>query len=466
MIMGKQPVGSPRAWRVRLRAPISEGDFDCLIRDCPRPLVAEREELDHEEALTAIDAKDSDGAFTIVWVPPGADEFEIRAENWIGAPPSLLHASISTIRALWSSDRSAYFCAGELSESGYDAIVRFTAILREVESLKKQVAASWQTINEHLHLARRDVSRAKQSEIGAATEKVLQANIALLNTQTSLEQLDPELDSPSKRLCAELILAANLHDRLEMLEGPVEFASNQYEAIASRLNENNNARRERWLEAAIIALLLVNTAAMFTGSEKDHAVEAEQTERAPQALTQKGTGPETAAPIERAKKQAATDRGSRSASGGETVAPPASTAAVGAPAGSPASPESAELDATACRTRLNSLRANAKIGFSGATALLPAPSLKALGKAAEALKRCKDVTVEVRAAGAGRATAEVERRRANAVISALVRAGVNASALTSAAPETAKPSKGNVAPAETVGFGAVDFVVRSKDAGG
>jgi hypothetical protein len=270
IVMSEKPVVSARAWRVIFRAPSSEPDFDSLIACAPRQLVAEREEIDISEALAAEQLNKDATEFTVIWAPPGASNVEPRAESWIGARSPFLRASISTIRVLWSNNRAVYFCAPELYQSGYDAIIRFTAIAREASSLERRMAGSWRGVSEHIGLVH-STSRIKQGDINAATENIIKLEMALLTTQASLEQLDEKLDSTSKRLCAELIIAANLHDRLEMLEDPIEFVSNHYEVVNSRLIEGKNASRGIWLEILIVLLLAVNTAMLFVSPHKDPA---------------------------------------------------------------------------------------------------------------------------------------------------------------------------------------------------
>jgi hypothetical protein len=66
-----------------------------------------------------------------------------------------------------------------------------------------------------------------------------------LRITNSLEQLEPALAEPSKRLFAEFVSGAALYDRLEMLEGPIQFALGQYELANTRLIEANLAHKER-----------------------------------------------------------------------------------------------------------------------------------------------------------------------------------------------------------------------------
>ena len=77
------------------------------------------------------------------------------------------------------------------------------------------------------------------------TEVATRLKMAWLRVNRSLEQLDPILALPSKRVFSELVAAASLYDRVEMLEEPVQFALDHYEISNTRLIDTNLAREER-----------------------------------------------------------------------------------------------------------------------------------------------------------------------------------------------------------------------------
>ncbi len=88
--------------------------------------------------------------------------------------------------------------------------------------------------------------------------------VSYLRITKALEQLNPALDQLSKRIYAELILAAKLYDRMELLEEPTQFAWDHYEVASSRMIEQKNAGNERMsaiigagLELIIIVVLLI-----------------------------------------------------------------------------------------------------------------------------------------------------------------------------------------------------------------
>ena len=60
----------------------------------------------------------------------------------------------------------------------------------------------------------------RQRHVNEMTEIATRMKMVWLRVSRSLEQLDPALADPSKRLFAELVSAASLYDRVEMLEDP------------------------------------------------------------------------------------------------------------------------------------------------------------------------------------------------------------------------------------------------------
>ena len=190
--MVEKPVLSAHAWRVTFKAPTTDADFGSLVLDAPRPLVAVREEFNVTDALDALPPKLESTEFVVIWAPPGATTVEHDLESWAGVGSPLLRASISTIRVLWSNNRAVLFCAPEPFESGYDAVVRFTVIMREVGLLDEQMASIWRSINKHLHLVHASIARSKRKEVNQAYEKAVELKLMFLRTQTSLEQLSTE----------------------------------------------------------------------------------------------------------------------------------------------------------------------------------------------------------------------------------------------------------------------------------
>src|SRR5258708_8128335 len=120
------------------------------------------------------------------------------------------------------------------------------------------MAATWPQIKAHTpstHAVTRKQLRL-QPQVDALTEQATEMKAAHLRLQTALEQLDPTLSGTSKRMYAELVTAAALHERVEMLEDPIQFALDHYELANWRLTEIGAARKGHFLEVLIVVILL------------------------------------------------------------------------------------------------------------------------------------------------------------------------------------------------------------------
>jgi len=129
--------------------------------------------------------------------------------------------------------------------------------LRRTVALEREMTAMWPQIDAYKALTHRVRRRqlGLQSKIDALTERATTMSVDLMRLQTALEQLDPKLTSGSKRLYAELVLQAGIYERLEMLEDPIDFASEHFELANTRLIEARNALTGFYLEALIVVVL-------------------------------------------------------------------------------------------------------------------------------------------------------------------------------------------------------------------
>ena len=108
-------------------------------------------------------------------------------------------------------------------------------------ALEATMKSAWASIEADADLThavtRRDQKR--QRHVNEMTEIATRMKMAWLRVSRSIEQLDPALADPSKRLFAELVSAASLYDRMEMLDDPVQFALDHYEISNARLIETS-----------------------------------------------------------------------------------------------------------------------------------------------------------------------------------------------------------------------------------
>jgi hypothetical protein len=200
----------------------------------------------------------------LIWVPADVAiprDLEQRLETWLleglGSKRSVIRSGLRTSRIIWTDDRAVIHTSAEQVMDVRDAVIRFTIASRETLILEQQMAENWPTIDARTSRSHNVPLRGqtRQADVKQVTEQVSHMRATLLRLETALEQLDPALSSTSKRLYAELSEQARLHDRLEVLEDPIEFAVDHYELANSRLIEAKNAAREYFVGSLIAVLL-------------------------------------------------------------------------------------------------------------------------------------------------------------------------------------------------------------------
>jgi hypothetical protein len=175
-----------------------------------------------------------------------------------------VRAGIRTVRVFWHDGRALLYAAPEQVNDALDAIVRFTSVEREISALESAIAVNWSTIESDASLThsvgRREQRR--QSHVDAMMRLATRMQMSRLRVERALEQLDPRLTESSKRLYAELSLAAAQHDRLDQIDEPIQFTLDHYELANTRLIEARNAAQDRahsltghFLEIVVVLLL-------------------------------------------------------------------------------------------------------------------------------------------------------------------------------------------------------------------
>ena len=269
-----------KAWLVSFQeAPIplhpnsSASEYSSIVIDQPRGLIASLTEKDAEQLLAAPCTGNAE-SLAIVWMPPGVNTpsgIEQDAEAWVhnsaGTKKSAsIRAGVRTVRVIWSHNRALIFTASEQLQSAIDAVVRFSVVQSDALKLEKEMNSTWRAIHSDAPLTHSMTSRDKrdQARVFEMSQLVTRMRVSHLRITEALEQLNPALDQLSKRIYAELILAANLYDRVELLEDPIQCAWDHFELASSRLIEIKNALDERrdaiigtGLELIIILVLLI-----------------------------------------------------------------------------------------------------------------------------------------------------------------------------------------------------------------
>jgi hypothetical protein len=252
---GVETESQPQAWRIEFAedSKAHPSGVETIEIAEPRNVTALLTPLALSVALRQTTPQ-TDGAVTVVWMPPSVDRtstVERDADEWMrGAgekrKEAMVRADVRTMRVVWDGSRVVIYASQRDIRFALDAIVRFSVAQKEAFALEAAVKSEWASIEANVDLThavtRRDQRR--QRHINEITESAARRKIAWLRVSRSIEQLDPTLAEPSKRLFAELVSGASLYDRMEMLDDPIQYALDQYELANARLTEASHARKE------------------------------------------------------------------------------------------------------------------------------------------------------------------------------------------------------------------------------
>jgi hypothetical protein len=256
-----------QAWRVAFAPKPPEGVTPLVVVREPVDAVAIANSIDVASVLSG-SGEDHDG-LEIVWLPPnarGSLEIEKRADAWsappVGPPQPLIRASLRSTRVIWTNARAVIATAADQLADAIDAVVRFTATERALRAIERSTAEAWAEADRQrvLTVAATRKPTGFRRRLVALTEQASRIRSAHLRLQIAVEQLDLELSTGSKRLYAELALQANLHDRIEMREGPIEFINYHCELANSRLIEARDSLSTLLIAILLVAQLLVEVA--------------------------------------------------------------------------------------------------------------------------------------------------------------------------------------------------------------
>jgi hypothetical protein len=252
---GDETAVQPQAWRIEFaegsKAP--PGGVETIEIAEPRNVTALLTPLALSVALRPT-APQADGPVTVVWMPPSVDRdstVERDADEWMRRAgekrkEAIVRADVRTMRVVWDESRVLIYASQRDIRSALDAIVRFSITQKEAFALEAGVQSEWASIEANVDLthAVRWRDQRRQRHVNEITESAARRKIAWLRISRSVEQLDPTLAAPSKRLFAELVSGASLYDRMEMLDDPIQYALDQYELANARLTESDHARNE------------------------------------------------------------------------------------------------------------------------------------------------------------------------------------------------------------------------------
>jgi hypothetical protein len=261
-----------QAWKISYLAAAPAGQSPLAVISEPRTVIAVASPIPLAEAM-AMPAGPREDSLLVIWVPSAVGvpvDLDSSLQSWMrrDLPPNRapVQASIKTVRVVCSETRSIIYAVPEHLSEAMDAVARFTLAARQTADLEAQVAATWRDIKVHTPLthAVKGKQLRLQPQVNAMTERATEMKTMHLRLQLALEQLDQGLSSTSKRMYADLADAASLHDRMEMIEDPIQFALEHYELATSRLTEVSTANKGLILEALIVVVLLADFVVHFS----------------------------------------------------------------------------------------------------------------------------------------------------------------------------------------------------------
>jgi hypothetical protein len=213
------------------------------------------------------------GALTVIWMPPEVNtpaSIERDVDAWTRGADSVrkevnVRAEVRTLRVVWGDSRAVIYANQGDLRFALDALMRFSVTQREALALEGAMRSTWDTIEEDTALthALTMADLKRQNHVNQMTEFATRLKMTWLRIFRTLDQLDPPVAEPSKRIFAELVSAASLHDRMETLENPIQFALDHYEISNTRLIDMYLARTDRvnsiYGYGILIILLLIQT---------------------------------------------------------------------------------------------------------------------------------------------------------------------------------------------------------------
>ncbi|PZA13659.1 OmpA family protein [Rhodopseudomonas palustris] len=228
-------------------------------------------------------------------------------------------------------------------------------------------------------------------------------------------------------------------------------------------------------EAEVKALAAMDAAQRRAAKAKAEAKAKEAAAKVAAEAAAKEAAAKEAAAKEAADKAAA-EAAAKQAAAEETAKKAAADEAAKQVAAKPAAVPAAEIKTASatgelpvateqdCQGRVSSLVAAEKINFERRSAVIDKASLPLLDKLAAAIKQCPAVTIEVAgytdAAGKKAANLALSKRRAEAVVASLSKAGIGAVKLVAAGYGSAKPIAANTTAEGRAQNRRIEFVVK------
>jgi hypothetical protein len=185
------------------------------------------------------------------------------AQDPDGAPP--VYVKSRALELWWRPGRVMLKCDTEQVRELLDAVVEFSHYERELRRTEREIAASWNEVEQDKALAFDvTVTDLRESERTAARmARVFGRRIRHARTEPHLYAPDSRLPSVARKLGEDLREKARTEARSETVNSQLEVFEHIYEMASQRMGEYKAARQGHLMEWAIIWLLVAEALLML-----------------------------------------------------------------------------------------------------------------------------------------------------------------------------------------------------------
>jgi hypothetical protein len=211
--------------------------------------------------------------FYFLFLPSGSAtpiEWQRGAEEWMNEPALVAeHPTIDLVaqsdRILWRPGRAVLVGSAIRLAETRAGLIDFSFHEGELRKLERELEADWPRAESDTALAHAVDRRAlvRSGHIGEMSQRMALRRIRLARLAPRLEKASVHLAGPTRRLVAELVLQAEVVDRLKNVDDRLEVFEDLYELANDRLAEFQSFRLEYRLEAWIIAILVIEVLLML-----------------------------------------------------------------------------------------------------------------------------------------------------------------------------------------------------------
>ena len=215
----------------------------------------------------------SEAIFHFVFLPSGvATPYEVRkhAEDWIakahaGENREAISLALLGDQLTWRPGRSMIVGDPVRMPEIFPGVLQFSFYEGELRRLEREVDDYLCKAESDIPLTHEvdDEAVARWPHVNTMTKMVTLLRFHYVRLESRLEKASPALAGPTRRMISELIVQAELADRLAVVDERLEVLQDLYESANDRISEYSYFKREYRLEVWIIIVLLLEVMVMI-----------------------------------------------------------------------------------------------------------------------------------------------------------------------------------------------------------